>query len=110
MVVTQAATGQPFTITFPRPPVGQKWKVLQIRVEIPQYSSGAVKARLFRDGVFVAGTNQGQEAVGTPTSGTSSIVDVHPGHTLTVTWEPTNVPGIVQGRATLVVDQVPEAL
>jgi len=103
-VTTQTVSGQQFIATFERPPVGTRWYVERISVEIPNYKSGKVSAVLNKDGRFVAGTSDGERDTADAGQG-GSIVDVWPGSLLQVVWNPTNVPGIVQGRAELTVRQ-----
>lgn len=100
-VVTQAARGQPFSVTF-SPPSMWRWHVRQLAVEIPNYVSGAVQARVTLDGAFVFGTNQGQNDVA---SGAELVIVG--GQLLVVTWSPVAVavPFPLQGRALLTADQ-----
>jgi hypothetical protein len=100
-LVTQAAVGRAFTATVAgSPPVGCQWSIQHLTVEVPNYVSGAVTAQLFIAGRYVAGTNQGQND-----SLSGPVRRVNAGELLTVTWKPTNVAGIIQGRVTVDVMQ-----
>lgn len=114
---TQVNSGTPFTATFDTPPPAEAWLIVHLTVELPNYTaagvkagggvlvpSGAVSAIVTLDGAFLMGTNQGQ---GDSADGVAFTV--HAGQVLAVTWNPSGVPGTVQGRATLWVDQVSES-
>lgn len=101
------APGVPIVATFDRPPIGLGWLVEFISVELPGYGAGGAQASPFAaiaqgavpcvvelDGQFVAGTNQGQAD-----SGPGDGFTVADSQILTVTWNPSNVLGTIQGRA-----------
>lgn len=98
-IVKQTAQGKPFSLTFETPKLGTVHRYQSITVEIVNYSSGAVSAVVALDGRPVTATNQGQRAAagGDP-------FDCSASQLVTVTWNPTTVPGIVIGKATAVVD------
>lgn len=101
-VVTQAARGASFTAQIPETPrPGTQWIITRMTVDVPNYVSGALNARMYVDGRFIAGTNQGQNDV---YQGGTEVV--HPAQVVTVTWDPTAVPNIVQGRVIMEVDQM----
>lgn len=97
----QAAVGQPFTATLaetPRP--GTTWKLIRLTIEVPNYVSGSLAARMSIAGRFIAGSNNGQSD-----SYSGGAETIHPSEQLSVTWNPTGVPGIVQGQIIAEVDQ-----
>ena len=71
-----------------------------LALEVPGYTTGALKATVAIDGAFLCGTNQGQRD-----HADMRGIRLAPSQVLTVTWNPTAVPGTVQGRATLYVHQ-----
>jgi len=76
-----------------------------VRLEVPNYVSGALRADVFLENVKVAGTNQGQNDTCSPQGTATEVCTVFDGSNWAVTWAPTRVPGIIQGRATITVDQ-----
>lgn len=99
-VATQKAAGQSFYVEFQPPGPDVTMRVLHLSVEIPNYASGNVSAvvTLQPSGLFICGTSQGQQ------DSAEGPLDVFGSETLRVTWNPTRVPGIVQGRAFLLAD------
>jgi hypothetical protein len=83
------------------------WLIQHLTVEVTNYTTGAVAATLLigPPGALriVAGTNQGQFD-----SLAGKVRLVRPSEQLAVTWKPTQVAGIIQGR--LVADVVQGSL
>lgn len=99
-VVTQSAAGQPFYVEFQPPSPDVTMRVEHLSVEILGYASGQVSAvvTLQPSGLFICGTSQGQQ------DSAEGPLDVHGSELLRITWNPTRVPGVVQGRAFLYAD------
>lgn len=100
-VVTQSAIGAEFFVQFQPPGPADVLTIVHLSIEIPNYSVGAVEAVVTIEpaGLFVCGTSQGQR------DAAEGPLDVYGSELLRVTWNPTRVPGIVQGRAVLFAEQ-----
>lgn len=103
----QATIGQTFTATIPdMPPVGKQWRITHVSIECALYNSatsgplGAIPARLFVAGRFIAGSNNGQSD-----SLDGGDFRVYPSQQISVQWAPSLVSGILQGSIVCWVSQ-----